>query len=797
VSIPELLAPAGDIESLTAAVNNGADAVYVGLAEFNARRGAENLSLDELREACSYAHLRGAKVYLTANVLILEDEMHDALRMVDSAWVAGVDAVIIQDLGLLRNVHVSLPDVRVHASTQIGAHDRMTIGVLADLGVSRITLARETSIEEISLLAHSAPVELESFVHGSLCVCHSGQCLMSSLIGGRSANRGLCAQPCRLPYTLLRDDVEVDTEGPYLLSPKDLAGIALLPDLVNTGISALKIEGRMKSAEYVALVVGVYRAALDRLASCPDDFEVSEGEWEVLEEAFNRGFTPGYLSGIDGDRLMSLARPNNRGVAVGRVVRSVERLVSIALTRALDRRDRIEFWTGRGRFTQRVGDLILDGKHVDTAPAGVEVIVRSERSVSRSDRVFRVENASLVAAARRTIGEAADTRKLPIEAHVRVVEGAPLSVCVVGEGTIAEAVGSRSVEHARTKAITVEEIMEHVGRTGGTPYKISSWEVELDPRAGVGYSELHRIRREALKRLDEARLVAYSSRQATVPEPYPVPLRVRKKGRVELVVAVTDVPTAQIALSAGADRVLVAVDAADNDQEMPERVFPLLPRIAHDPEVTVFLDRAQGAESAACGHLGLLTGVVKSGCHTESDWSLNVLNPWSADVVSRLGARLQWLSPELSREQIKHLVPRSSLPVGLIVYGRQELMVTQHCILSSAGTCSGDCGTCGRRRASWTLKDRKGYEFPVYTDASGRSHVLNSRTLDLTHHLTDILEMGVAAVRVDLWGEEGEHVEGLVRSTRGRLEAASAGVPGPGRPLAEPSTGGHFFRGVR
>jgi len=249
VSIPELLAPAGDIESLTAAVNNGADAVYVGLAEFNARRGAENLSLDELREACSYAHLRGAKVYLTANVLILEDEMHDALRMVDSAWVAGVDAVIIQDLGLLRNVHVSLPDVRVHASTQIGAHDRMTIGVLADLGVSRITLARETSIEEISLLAHSAPVELESFVHGSLCVCHSGQCLMSSLIGGRSANRGLCAQPCRLPYTLLRDDVEVDTEGPYLLSPKDLAGIALLPDLVNTGISALKMGSVRQACE--------------------------------------------------------------------------------------------------------------------------------------------------------------------------------------------------------------------------------------------------------------------------------------------------------------------------------------------------------------------------------------------------------------------------------------------------------------------------------------------------------------------------------------------------------------------
>ncbi len=244
----ELLAPAGGRDSFVAAVENGADAVYLGLDAFNARQQADNFTLDALKDACDQAHLRGVCVYLTANGLILPDEMEDAVAFVDDAWATGVDAVIVQDIGLLTLLRDLLPDVRVHASTQIGAHDRETVGLLADLGVSRVTLARELSIPEIGAISKASQVETESFVHGSLCVCYSGQCLLSSLISGRSANRGLCTQPCRLPYDLLDASGEqVDADGRYLLSPRDLAGIAVLPDLIRSGVSALKIEGRMKA----------------------------------------------------------------------------------------------------------------------------------------------------------------------------------------------------------------------------------------------------------------------------------------------------------------------------------------------------------------------------------------------------------------------------------------------------------------------------------------------------------------------------------------------------------------------
>ena len=280
---PELLAPAGGLDALRAAISNGADAVYLGVETLNARRSAENFTLEGLGETCRYAHVRGVRVYLTANVIVLPSEIATALELVDRAWEAGVDAVIVQDLGLLWCIRRTLPHVRVHSSTQINAHNTATLDALALLGVSRVTLAREVSVEEIAGFVSATKVEIESFVHGALCMCYSGQCLMSSLIGRRSANRGLCAQPCRLPYELLDGaGSPLATPGAHLLSPKDLAGIAILPQLVAAGVSALKIEGRMKSAEYVALVTGVYRAALDRAVADAEAYSVRDGERAVL-----------------------------------------------------------------------------------------------------------------------------------------------------------------------------------------------------------------------------------------------------------------------------------------------------------------------------------------------------------------------------------------------------------------------------------------------------------------------------------------------------------------------------------
>lgn len=794
----ELLAPAGSPDALVAAVNNGADAVYLGLRELNARRGAANFDLDGLASACRFAHLRDARVYLTANILIMPEEMADALAMIDAAWAAGIDAVIVQDLGLLRVLRQALPDVRLHVSTQMNTHDPATAAVLAGLGVSRITLARETSLPEIAAIAEASSVEVESFVHGALCFCYSGQCLMSSVIGGRSANRGMCAQPCRLAYELVSEDGAVTTSGKHLLSPRDMAGIAHLPQLIGAGVAALKIEGRMKAPEYVAVVTRVYRDALDRAMADPDDFAVTAGEWELLEEAFSRGFTDEYLLGKADNDMMSYSRPNNRGVPVGRVTGSSEGRVEVSLERALDSEDTIEFWTGRGRSAQRVGPMGVDGATRMNAPAGAVVQLGVESGVAKGDRVFRVANAAMLEAARRTfVGAAvADARPTPVDLHVRLAVGEPVTVRAVAGQFEASAQGP-IVEAARTKAITADEVVEHVGRLGGSGYAVDSWDIDLEHDVGIGYSALHHARRAALEALDEARLAGWSDRTTHTPALPSPGARSRRTRSVELVVSVPDDDVAREALSAGATRVLRRVSAANEAGPLPEGATPLLSRVSHEHELPVLLEHARAARSATVGTLGLLVSAARDGNRIEADWPLNVANSWTAAALSDLGASLVWASPELSGRRLSALVEASPVPVGTLVAGRMELMVTEHCVLQAAGECSHRCLTCPRRAHAWLLRDQKGYEFPVMTDATGRSRIYNSVPLDLTRALDEVVATGVSAVRVEITVESAEETRRLVSGVADALARVLAGGSPPSQALTSVTTSGHFFRGVR
>ena len=293
----ELLAPAGSMESLHAAVTAGADAVYLGASQFNARNSADNFTLESLKVACDYAHLRGVKVYLTLNTVVLPSELPDALELARQAFRAGVDAFIVQDVGIAAEISRTLPEARLHISTQMNIHDKDGLRAVAALGAKRVTLARELSLEEIAELAKLANelgIELEAFGHGALCICYSGQCFMSSLIGGRSANRGRCAQACRLPYTLHNRALRKNLPAPgeHLLSPKDLCTVELLPELIKAGVSSLKIEGRMKSPDYVKNVVGVYRSVLDRALAYENEalraeFDCGSVELPVAEKTLS------------------------------------------------------------------------------------------------------------------------------------------------------------------------------------------------------------------------------------------------------------------------------------------------------------------------------------------------------------------------------------------------------------------------------------------------------------------------------------------------------------------------------
>lgn len=813
----ELLAPAGNMECLHAAVKAGADAVYLGAGHFNARRGADNFSLENLAEACDYAHLRGVKIYLTLNTVVLPSELPDALELARQAYRCGVDAFIVQDIGISIELSRIMPDVEVHVSTQMNIHDEDGLRAAAALGATRVTLARELSLAEIACLhelAEELGVELESFAHGALCVCYSGQCFMSSLVGGRSANRGRCAQACRLPYELHNRALRktLDAPGEHLLSPKDLCTANLIPELLHAGVASLKIEGRMKSPEYVQAVVGVYRAVIDRVEAAIDrdgidsvvasdapELRASEEEMNVLSEAFSRGFTTAYLKGKRGNEIMSYGRPNNRGVFVGRVAKVREGLVFIDPETELHVGDLIEFWTNRGHFVHTIGEFKTDR-------AG-RVFFPVERAVGKGDRVFRVRNA-----------EAAfvDDDKLPsvavcARAELRIGQPALLTFTVAA-GDASVTVEGPEVEAARTKAITEKEVREHIDRMGTTPFYLSSLEIDLDEGVGMGFSMLHKLRARAAEELQEAILAHYHARKLER-TPSRVFAPVVRKGWCKVAALATNPACARAAKRAGADLIyvpaanyrrgeaVIAGQLSDTAEQAgyPKQCIPVLPTVSQmfDEEKRNGFDiwkRVKADKPVMVENLGQLLHATEMGAAPEVGPHIPVTNKLDLQAMADLGAQRVWLSPELSLVQIEELGDMAPMPLGLTIMGQTELMVTEHCLLMSQGPCNQKCTECARRKSPHYLKDRKGYEMPVITDCTGRSHLYNAVQMDVAHLMPEIIGAGVSTVLVDTTlMNVKETTEKVARAVRARDIAQKDGNKVA---KAEGATSGHLFRGV-
>lgn len=813
----ELLAPAGNMECLHAAVKAGADAVYLGAGHFNARRGADNFSLENLAEACDYAHLRGVKIYLTLNTVVLPSELPDALELARQAYRCGVDAFIVQDIGISIELSRIMPDVEVHVSTQMNIHDEDGLRAAAALGATRVTFARELSLAEIARLhelAEELGVELESFAHGALCICYSGQCFMSSLVGGRSANRGRCAQACRLPYELHNRALRktLDAPGEHLLSPKDLCTANLIPELLHAGVASLKIEGRMKSPEYVQAVVGVYRAVIDRVEAAIDrdgidsvvasdapELRASEEEMNVLSEAFSRGFTTAYLKGKRGNEIMSYGRPNNRGVFVGRVAKVREGLVFIDPETELHVGDLIEFWTNRGHFVHTIGEFKTDR-------AG-RVFFPVERAVGKGDRVFRVRNA-----------EAAfvDDDKLPsvavcARAELRIGQPALLTFTVAA-GDASVTVEGPEVEAARTKAITEKEVREHIDRMGTTPFYLSSLEIDLDEGVGMGFSMLHKLRARAAEELQEAILAHYHARKLErTPSRAFAP--VVRRGWCKVAALATNPACARAAKRAGADLIyvpaanyrrgeaVIAGQLSDTAEQAgyPKQCIPVLPTVSQmfDEEKRNGFDtwkRVKADKPVMVENLGQLLHATEMGAAPEVGPHIPVTNKLDLQAMADLGAQRVWLSPELSLVQIEELGDMAPMPLGLTIMGQTELMVTEHCLLMSQGPCNQKCAECARRKSPHYLKDRKGYEMPVITDCTGRSHLYNAVQMDVAHLMPEIIGAGVSTVLVDTTlMNVKETTEKVARAVRARDIAQKDGNKVA---KAEGATSGHLFRGV-
>ena len=813
----ELLAPAGNMECLHAAVKAGADAVYLGAGHFNARRGADNFSLENLAEACDYAHLRGVKIYLTLNTVVLPSELPDALELARQAYRCGVDAFIVQDIGISIELSRIMPDAEVHVSTQMNIHDEDGLRAAAALGATRVTLARELSLAEIARLhelAEELGVELESFAHGALCVCYSGQCFMSSLVGGRSANRGRCAQACRLPYELHNRALRktLDAPGEHLLSPKDLCTANLIPELLHAGVASLKIEGRMKSPEYVQAVVGVYRAVIDRVEAAIDrdgidsvvasdapELRASEEEMNVLSEAFSRGFTTAYLKGKRGNEIMSYGRPNNRGVFVGRVAKVREGLVFIDPETELHVGDLIEFWTNRGHFVHTIGEFKTDR-------AG-RVFFPVERAVGKGDRVFRVRNAEAAFVDDDKLSSVAVCAR----AELRIGQPALLTFTVAA-GDASVTVEGPEVEAARTKAITEEEVREHIDRMGTTPFYLSSLEIDLDEGVGMGFSMLHKLRARAAEELQETILAHYHARKLErTPSRAFAP--VVRKGWCKVAALATNPACARAAKRAGADLIyvpaanyrrgeaVIAGQLSDTAEQAgyPKQCIPVLPTVSQmfDEEKRNGFDiwkRVKADKPVMVENLGQLLHATEMGAAPEVGPHIPVTNKLDLQAMADLGAQRVWLSPELSLVQIEELGDMAPMPLGLTIMGQTELMVTEHCLLMSQGPCNQKCTECARRKSPHYLKDRKGYEMPVITDCTGRSHLYNAVQMDVAHLMPEIIGAGVSTVLVDTTlMNVKETTEKVARAVRARDIAQKDGNKVA---KAEGATSGHLFRGV-
>ena len=812
----ELLAPAGNIECLHAAVSAGADAVYLGLDSFNARRNADNFTLDNLPEACEYAHVRGVKIFLTLNIAILPSEFERAVQLAKDAYRAGVDALIVQDIGLAAEVARVLPEARLNISTQMNIHNAAGIEFAWRIGARRVTLARELSLPEIAELAAIAAdfdMEVESFAHGALCICYSGQCLMSSMIGGRSANRGLCAQPCRLPYELQsgQSSDALPPKSEHLLSPHDLCTIDILDQLVATGVSSLKIEGRMKSADYVYEVVSVYREVLDSNEPATDVHRAR------LAEAFSRGFTTAYLEGYRGNEIMGFDRPNNRGVFVGRVVRVGDGYADVASEIDLHDGDVLEFWTNRGNFAATLVDV----------PKAFDGTVRIEISqrVVKGDRVFRVHNA-----ATSFIDDGASPR-IPVTGCVSLHIGQPAHMvvsAVARDGSLhrGEAWGD-TVEPARTRPVSVQDVKDHVNRLGGTPFVFAAsadneveahdiaLAVELDDGVGLGFSQLHRLRAQALDELKASLLAPFERQEPPACEAPSVLKAVRPKS-CAVVAWVTNPTCARTAKRAGADAIYVpalnyrrgqAVMAgvrqdAPGQAGYPSKCVLALPTIDHDPigmarEAQIEFDYwnyVKEGKLVFADNIAACERALAIGARVELGPHVPVTNSASLVLLARMGVERVWLSPELTLGQIDDLARTSPIPLGLVISGQQELMVTEHCLLMGEGPCAQQCETCSRRAVEHHLLDRKVFEFPVITDMLGRSHLYNGIELDTVANMADFIDIGLSAVMVDTTLMDKKTASDAVARALKARELAMLGQKGLAK--RPNTTTGHLFRGV-
>ncbi len=845
--MPELLSPAGSPEALRSAIAAGADAVYLSGKKFGARRFAANFSDEEMREAIDFAHLRGIRVYVTVNTLIKDDELEEIANYLIQLYQMGADAVLVQDPGVISLARQIVPDLDLHASTQMTIHNREGIAWAVRQGLKRAVLAREISLEEIEdmskglstgkdmSMSKGLKVGLEVFVHGALCYCYSGQCLLSSAIGGRSGNRGMCAQPCRKPYVLLRGEKDeygrpmslqaAPIKEKFLISTRDLSVYRYLDRIVKSPVESIKIEGRMKSAEYVAIVTNIYRKALDQIAR--GVWKPSEDDMQELALAFNRDFTAGHI--LRAKDIMGREMSDNRGAFIGTVTSydSMREEAAVKLAGPLEPEQ------GDGLVILSPGQEVGMVVHRPLLKDGL-LRLRTPDRVRPGAKVYMTSSTSLSRKAQKIVSSTKD--QIPIDLQVSFDEGTPVVEGFLEKGKRIEVRAGFRMEKAKSQPLISEKIAVQLRRTGGTPFFIRKLKMDYPGGLFAPLGALNQLRRDILAEAEVALLKAHKPSPEKVEAAREILKRLdltpsaRPARRIPTPAIYADcLEAVQGAIDGGCRRIYfephLGMGKERSQKEYWESILDILkeakdicedaqliwkwPRITRDKYLKSALTMLQRARAEGIMVDGIMVeGIgaaeaVNSAAPNMPLSGSSSLNIWNHLAAWQMSPQFQCLtlSPELSADQLSHLVTRArrkSVPeMELVAQGNLEVMVTEDCL---------PCLAPGKA-AFWGLQDFKRV-FPLRTDDESRTHIFNSVETCLIDHMPKIFEIGLDGISIDARGRTGKYAKemaGLYRTaieltqkSGGSLKEDLEALKNEAKVMSLGGiTSGHFIKGLR
>ena len=798
----ELLAPVGSFESLKAAVQNGANAVYLGGKDFSARASANNFDRNELIEAVKYAHTRGVRVFVTTNTLIKQNELEDFIEYVKFLYDIDIDALILQDIGAAMTIKKLLPDFELHASTQMVAHSLEDVKYLEKVGFDRVVLARELNVDEIKNICNNTNVDIEVFVHGALCVCYSGQCLMSSMIGNRSGNRGRCAQPCRQKYTMVNiyTGEEVASNGDYLLSTRDLNAIEEINKIIEAGVHSLKIEGRMKKPEYVATVIGSYRSTIDDYLRTKK-VNVSHDIMADLYTIFNRKFTKGLLLGEVGKDVMNSQVPNNQGLYIGRVVnynKKAKRL-KIALEENLKKGDGINLGGGV------IGRIIKDGNITDIGYRGETIEIDFIGEARKNQMIFKTSDTKLMDTVQSTFKQDKELAKSFIDAQVIIKLGKnpiiKLKDLLGNEATIE---GDFIVEKALKVPMSKEKIETQMRKLGNTPYELRYIEIDLEEGVSLPISVLNNMRRECTELLSEKRIPVKGRKFKNQSIAYNPKISIRNKDK-KIRVKVKNLTQLQEVLNFDVDAVYYE-DVSTIEQALQygkthnKKVIYSAPRIIRNKEYNR-LNKIKdlNLNTIQIGTLGSIEYFEnKEFC---IDYYLNAFNSETINHFKNEGASSVCISQELNISEINETLNYTDLEVESVVYGYTPMMISEYCPMGVVvRDCKKDkrCAEC--KESKYALRDFKGEEYRLSQDLFCRTTIYNSKPICMLDNLEEVYKAGINIFRLDFTGEEETEIKEVLEAYIEVINNDFRLTPKATRlydKLDEKGiTTGHFYKGV-